>query len=45
MLSVEKVKKIKALGLKYPNYHSDFYQKESNFLDFAPRVPEPHAFG
>ena len=35
MLSVEKVKKIKALGLKYPSYHSDFYQKMSKFLDFA----------
>ena len=26
---VGKVKKIKALGLKYANYHSDFYQKMS----------------
>ena len=32
ILLVEKVKKIKALRLKYPNYHSD----SNNFLDLAP---------
>ena len=37
ILLVEKVKKIKALGLKYPNYHSDLYQRNVQLFELCPQ--------
>ena len=45
ILLVEKVKKIKALGLKYPNYHSDFYQKNVQFFGLCPWRARAPIFG
>ena len=43
ILLVKKVKKIKALGLKYPNYHSDFYPKNVKFFwTLSPLGKWPH---